>query len=117
MQKPFEGVENLEAAYDLESPEDNIKLYAAWADTYDTGYRASMDYILHRQVGETYHAVGGGPKVLDIGAGTGALAEVMVPLAPMTWMPRIFRNRCWMLRHKRSVSPCILVRCDRCLAR
>ena len=40
MQKPFEGVENLEAAYDLETPEDNIKLYAAWADTYDTGYRA-----------------------------------------------------------------------------
>ena len=39
-----------------------------------------MDYILHRQVGETYHAVGGGP--LDIGAGTGALAEVMVPLGP-----------------------------------
>ena len=48
MQKPFDGVENLEAAYDLETPEDNIKLYAAWADTYDTGYRASMDYILHR---------------------------------------------------------------------
>ena len=74
MQKPFEGVENLEAAYDLETPEDNIKLYAAWADTYDTGYRASMDYVLHRRVGETYHALGGGPKVLDIGAGTGALA-------------------------------------------
>ncbi len=82
MQKPFEGVENLEAAYDLETPEDNIKLYAAWADTYDTGYRASMDYILHRQVGETYHALGGGPKVLDIGAGTGALGEVLVPLGP-----------------------------------
>ena len=28
MHKPFEGVENLEAAYDLETPEDNIKLYA-----------------------------------------------------------------------------------------
>ena len=37
MHKPFEGVENLEAAYDLETPEDNIKLYADWADTYDTG--------------------------------------------------------------------------------
>jgi ubiquinone/menaquinone biosynthesis C-methylase UbiE len=37
---------------------------------------------LHRQVGETYHGLGGGPKVLDIGAGTGALAEVMVPLGP-----------------------------------
>jgi ubiquinone/menaquinone biosynthesis C-methylase UbiE len=82
MHKPFEGVENLEAAYDLETPEDNIKLYADWADTYDTGYRASMDYILHRQVGETYHGLGGGPKVLDIGAGTGALAEVLVPLGP-----------------------------------
>jgi len=82
MQKPFEGVENLEAAYDLETPEDNIKLYAAWASTYDTGYRARMDYILHRHVGETYHAMGGGSKVLDIGAGTGALAEVMVPLGP-----------------------------------
>jgi ubiquinone/menaquinone biosynthesis C-methylase UbiE len=82
MHKSFEGVENLEAAYDLETPEDNINLYAAWADTYDTGYRANMDYILHHQVGQTYHALGGGPKVLDIGAGTGALAEVLVPLGP-----------------------------------
>ena len=82
MHKSFEGIENLEAAYDLETPEDNMKLYAAWAETYDTGYRASMDYILHRQVGQTYHALGGGPKVLDIGAGTGALAEVLAPLGP-----------------------------------
>ena len=82
MRKSFEGVENLEAAYDLKTPEDNIKLYAAWADTYDTSYRTSMDYILHRQIGETYHRVGGGSKVLDIGAGTGALAEVLVPLGP-----------------------------------
>lgn len=48
MRQPFKGIENLEAAYDLETPEDNIKLYAAWADTYDAGYRTSMDYILHQ---------------------------------------------------------------------
>lgn len=77
MRQPFKGIENLEAAYDLETPEDNIKLYAAWADTYDAGYRTSMDYILHQHVGEAYHSVNGGPKVLDIGAGTGALAEVL----------------------------------------
>ena len=81
MKKPFEGVENLEAAYDLETPEDNINFMQP-GPTPMTRLRACMDYILHRQVGETYHAVGGGPKVLDIGAGTGALAEVMVPLGP-----------------------------------
>jgi len=82
MRKSFEGVENLEAAYDLETPEDNVKLYAAWADTYDTGYRASMRYILHSQIAKTYHQVAAGPKVLDIGAGTGALAEALIPLGP-----------------------------------
>jgi 16S rRNA A1518/A1519 N6-dimethyltransferase RsmA/KsgA/DIM1 with predicted DNA glycosylase/AP lyase activity len=48
-----------------------------------------MDYILHRQIGETYHRVGGGSKALDIGAGTGALTEVLVPFGPMRWMPHM----------------------------
>lgn len=96
MRQPFKGIENLEAAYDLETPEDNIKLYAAWADTYDAGYRTSMDYILHQHVGEAYHSVNGGPKVLDMGRVQVLLQRFLGCWESTTLMQLIFRKRCWM---------------------
>lgn len=69
---------NLDAAYALETPADNVRLYANWADTYDSGFAVEMDYILPAQVAQILRRVyvGSGP-VLDVGAGTGLLAEAV----------------------------------------
>lgn len=65
---------DLEKAYALQTPDDNRKLYADWADSYDSGFAREMDYRLPRMVAlilaEIYQ--GAGP-VLDLGAGTGLM--------------------------------------------
>lgn len=67
---------DLNAAYALRTPDDNRRLYAEWAKSYDDGFAREMDYQLPRLValvlGEVYQ--GRGP-VLDVGAGTGLVAE------------------------------------------
>jgi SAM-dependent methyltransferase len=70
---------DLEAAYALETPEDNRALYATWAQTYDAGFALDMDYQLPRLVALVLAEVaqGAGP-VLDVGAGTGLVAQNMV---------------------------------------
>jgi predicted TPR repeat methyltransferase len=70
---------DLDAAYALETPEDNRALYAAWAQTYDASFAKDMDYQLPRLVALVLAEVaqGVGP-VLDVGAGTGLIAENMV---------------------------------------
>ena len=67
---------NLEAAYALETPDDNRRLYADWAATYDAGFAADMDYQLPRMVGLIFcEAFKGRGPVLDVGAGTGLVAQ------------------------------------------
>ncbi len=67
---------DLDAAYALETPEDNRKLYAEWAGSYDTGFASDMDYRLPQMVALVLAEVmdGTGP-VLDVGAGTGLVAQ------------------------------------------
>ncbi len=69
---------NLEGAYALETPEDNLALYAEWAETYDQTFAQAMDYRMPQVIGALYAeaAVGKSP-VLDVGAGTGLLAQAM----------------------------------------
>lgn len=62
---------NLDAAYDLETPEDSLRLYASWAETYDSTFAESHDYVLPLRVAEHYVQAGGVGPVLDVGAGTG----------------------------------------------
>ena len=66
---------DLDAAYALETPDDNRALYADWAQSYDEAFAKEMAYDLPRHVAETLAEVfaGTGP-VLDVGAGTGLLA-------------------------------------------
>lgn len=70
---------DLDAAYALETPEDNRKLYADWAVDYDQGFAQDMDYMLPRLVAlvlaEVHHGTG---PVLDVGAGTGLVAQNML---------------------------------------
>ncbi|OED48058.1 hypothetical protein AB838_12805 [Rhodobacteraceae bacterium (ex Bugula neritina AB1)] len=67
---------DLEAAYALETPEDNKRLYADWAETYDSSFAEDMDYRLAAQVGQIFEEVGGtATPVLDVGAGTGLVVR------------------------------------------
>ena len=64
---------NLQKAYNLSSPEDNIDFYRSWAEDYDTDFAAGMDYILPCQVATQFIKFNGKGPVLDVGAGTGLL--------------------------------------------
>lgn len=71
---------NLEAAYALETPDDNRRLYAAWAATYEDDFVAAKQYRYHLHVADLLVAGDRPPgPVLDVGCGTGvvgvALAE------------------------------------------
>ena len=72
---------SLENAYNLKSPDDNIKLYSVWAETYDNSFIVDMQYKLHFAVAEEFVLNGGKGLILDVGAGTGALAEALLQKA------------------------------------
>lgn len=65
---------DLETAYDLKTPDDARKLYADWAETYDSGFSEEMGYDSPRQVARIYCEEGGDAPCLDVGAGTGLVA-------------------------------------------
>ena len=69
---------SLKNAYELKSPDDNIELYSAWAETYDNDFIQDMQYKLHFSVAEEFVLNGGNGLILDVGAGTGALAEALL---------------------------------------
>ncbi len=69
---------SLQNAYDLKSPDDNIELYSVWAETYDNDFVEDMQYKLHFAVAEEFVLHGGNGLVLDVGAGTGALAQALL---------------------------------------
>lgn len=68
---------SLDAAYALETPQDNLKLYRAWADTYDSGFAAEHGYVLPLRVAERFAGLGGAGPVLDLGAGTGLCGSAL----------------------------------------
>ena len=71
---------DLDSAYALETPEDNRKLYADWATTYDSGFAEGMGYQLPRIIAEIFRQIYTGPgPVLDVGAGTGLVADHLGP--------------------------------------
>ena len=61
----------LSEAYALKTPEDSKRLYAGWADSYDSDFAATHDYLLPQVVADLYAEHGGPAPVLDVGAGTG----------------------------------------------
>ena len=69
---------SLQNAYDLKTPDDNIELYSVWAETYDSSFIVDMLYELHFAVAEEFVLNGGSGLILDVGAGTGALAEALL---------------------------------------
>ena len=71
------ATEDLDAAYALKTPADNISFYHGFAATYDEGFVADTGYVYPREVARVFleHAGPQDRPVLDIGAGTGLLAE------------------------------------------
>lgn len=66
---------NLGTAFSIRSPDDCLRVYRDWAASYDAGFARNMDYLLPAHVAGAFIAAGGQGPVLDVGAGTGLLAE------------------------------------------
>lgn len=70
-------VQDLTGALALNGPEACLAYYRDWAANYDTGFAAGMEYLLPAHVAAAYLGAGGTGPVLDVGAGTGLLAEAL----------------------------------------
>ncbi|MFT5373170.1 MAG: putative TPR repeat methyltransferase, partial [Lysobacterales bacterium] len=70
---------SLTEAYSVQSPEDNIRLYANWAETYDTDFVEKEGYIAYlgpaNQLLKNKSDISG--PVLDVGCGTGVVGVVL----------------------------------------
>ena len=56
-------------------PAATLQLYHDWAATYDGGFAKDMQYNLPAHVAAAFMAANGSGPVLDVGAGTGLLAQ------------------------------------------
>lgn len=62
---------SLQSAYALKTPDDSVRLYRQWAQTYDSDFVSDSGYVLHQEVAAQFARLGGFGPVLDVGAGTG----------------------------------------------
>ncbi len=62
-------------AYRMSSQDDVKRLYRHWAHSYDSGFGDGQGYQLPRAVAQAFLSAGGVGPVLDVGAGTGLVAE------------------------------------------
>jgi SAM-dependent methyltransferase len=70
--------EDLKGALALSGPEACLAYYRDWAANYDSGFASEMQYLLPAHVAAAFMATGARGPVLDVGAGTGLLAEALV---------------------------------------
>lgn len=68
---------SLNAAYALETPEDNLRLYRDWAARYNSDFAEGHGYVLPLRVAERFAELGGRGPVLDLGAWTGLRGEAL----------------------------------------
>ena len=67
---------DLDGAYQIDGPEDAKNLYRDWATEYDREFTATMGYVAPQKISGLFLNEWQGDGVaLDVGAGTGALAE------------------------------------------
>jgi SAM-dependent methyltransferase len=67
---------DLEEAYQINGPDEARRMYGDWAPTYDAGFGAAWGYIAPREIAAILKGeVGADAEILDIGAGTGLVAE------------------------------------------
>jgi len=63
----------LQDAYGVKTPDDNLRLYARWARSYEEDFVAANGYVLHVHVAGTVarHLTDLDAPILDVGCGTG----------------------------------------------
>jgi len=66
-------------AYSLKTPEDSIKLYKKWAQTYDQDFALNSNYLSPNKISNYFnmHARITDTPILDIGTGTGLVGECL----------------------------------------
>jgi SAM-dependent methyltransferase len=67
--------DELKGALGLNGPEACLAYYRDWAASYDSGFASDMQYLLPAHVAAAFVGTGAPGPVLDVGAGTGLLAE------------------------------------------
>ena len=67
--------QGLKGALALTGPEACLAYYRDWAASYDTGFATRMEYLLPAHVAAAFMGTGAPGPVLDVGAGTGLLAD------------------------------------------
>jgi len=74
---PDRTTDDLEGAYALKSPADNLSYYRGFAETYDADWVAGTGYVYPRAIARLFLSLAGpeNAPVLDVGAGTGLVAE------------------------------------------
>ena len=70
---------DLTDAYSVETPEDNLDLYARWADTYESSFVADEGYVYHHGVAAAFleNFIPQNEPILDVGCGTGLVGEAL----------------------------------------
>lgn len=72
---------DLDNAYAIEGPDGAKALYGNWAATYDSSFGQGWGYIAPREIAGIYVELSAGnAPVLDVGAGTGLVAEHMADM-------------------------------------
>ena len=67
---------DLDEAYQINGPEDARRMYGDWAESYDESFGRAWGYIAPRAIaGILKEQIVPGAEILDIGAGTGLVAE------------------------------------------
>jgi SAM-dependent methyltransferase len=69
--------QDLKGALGLTGPEACLAYYRDWAASYDSGFATDMQYLLPAHVAAAFLGAAGQGPVLDVGAGTGLLAEAL----------------------------------------
>ena len=73
----------LNDAYSLKTPEDNKKLYAKWAATYESDFVANQGYQHPKIISEIFDDyIPLVKKIIDIGTGTGLVGKYLTELRP-----------------------------------
>ena len=69
----------LDDAYSLQTPDDSIKLYKKWAQTYDEDFAISSNYLSPQKISNFFleHSKDTDTPILDVGAGTGLVGEFL----------------------------------------
>jgi SAM-dependent methyltransferase len=67
---------DLDEAYEINGPDEARRLYGDWAETYDDSFGAAWGYIAPREIAAILRSeIAPTAEILDIGAGTGLVAE------------------------------------------